>query len=90
MFEAKKSKDPISTKSEEKLSEDYLYQVDKICQEVCDEACLGKIKLTHNWTPLQAKKVKNDFVGVVREKPLPLKTVKEGFIHYLIEADKRR
>lgn len=35
LFEAKKSKDPVSTKQEEKLSEDYLYRVDEICAEVC-------------------------------------------------------
>ncbi len=31
LFESKKSKDPVSTKQEEKLSEDYLYRVDEIC-----------------------------------------------------------
>ena len=80
----------MSTRTEEKLSEDYLYQVDKICQEACDEACLGKIKLSHNWTALQTKKVKIDFLGAVREKPMPLKAVKEAFVHYLVEADKRK
>ena len=36
LFEDKKSKDPKSTKMPEMLSEDYLYQVDKICQELCN------------------------------------------------------
>jgi hypothetical protein len=34
LFEAKKSKDPVSTKQDEKLSEDYLYRIDEICSEV--------------------------------------------------------
>lgn len=90
LFEAKKSKDPVSTKQEGKLSEDYLYQVDKLCQEVCSEACLGKLKLNNAWTALQTRKIKTDFLGAVKEKPMPLKSIKESFVHYLVEADKRR
>lgn len=36
------------------------------------------------------KKIKNDFSGVIREKPMPLKVIKETFIQYLTEADKRK
>jgi hypothetical protein len=59
LFEAKKSKDPVSTKQDEKLSEDYLYQVDEICSNICKEACLGNLKLKHNWSALEAKKLKS-------------------------------
>lgn len=90
LFESKKSKDPVSTKQEEKLSEDYLYQVDKICQEIGEEACLGKLKLRNNWTALEVRKVKNDFTGVIREKPMPLKAIRDSFLQFLTEADKRR
>ena len=66
LFEAKKSKDPVSTKTEEKLPEDYLFQVDKICQEVCEEACYGKLKLNNTWSALQARKVKTDFMSAIK------------------------
>ena len=67
-----------------------MYQVDKICQELCNEACLGKLKLKHNWSVIETRKIKNDFIGAVKEKPIPIKAIREGFMEYLIEADKRK
>jgi hypothetical protein len=51
---------------------------------------MDKIKLKNTWTAMQLKIVKKDFVGMIKEKPIGLKIVKESFLNYLIEADKRK
>ena len=67
-----------------------MYELDQICQEVCDQAVMGKMQLKNTWSALQLKKVKKDFVGMIKEKPIALKSVKESFLNYLVEADKRK
>ena len=53
-----------------------MYELDKICQDVCDQAVMAKIQLKNNWSALLLKKVKKDFVGMIKEKPIALKSIK--------------
>lgn len=37
---------------------------------------MSKIKLKNTWTAMQLKIVKKDFVGMIKEKPISLKSIK--------------
>lgn len=51
---------------------------------------MGKIKLKNNWSAVELKKVKKNFVNIAKEKPQSLKVLKQGYIDFLGEADKRK
>ena len=90
LFQAKKSKDPVSTKQDEKLSEDYLLELDRLMQEINEQALTGKVKLINTWSAVELKKLKKNFTSIAKEKPQTLKVLKQAYMDYLIEADKRK
>jgi hypothetical protein len=51
---------------------------------------LGKVKLANSWSAVELKKTKKNFTSIVKEKPQSLKVLKQGYLDYLIEADKRK
>ena len=66
LFQSKKSKDPVSTKQDEKLSEDYLSELDEIMQNINQDILMGKIKLKNNWSAVELKKLKKNFVNIAK------------------------
>lgn len=75
---------------DEKLSEDYLIELDKLMQETNEDALVGKIKLVNNWSAIELKKLKKNFVNIAKERPQNLKVLRQAYLDYLIEADKRK
>lgn len=59
-------------------------------QAVNNDVLLGKVKVANNWTAMELKKLKKDFTNIMKEKPQNLKIIKEAYINYLVEADKRK
>lgn len=51
---------------EEKLSEDYLSELDQIMQSINEDVLMGKIKLKNNWSAVELKKVKKNFVNIAK------------------------
>ena len=77
--------------------------VQRICEEVIKQQsergigvafpipdCKEKLSLSSTWTLMGLKKVKNEFLHVVKGKPIDLKEVGGSFVVFIREADKRR
>ena len=59
-------------------------------QEINEQALTGKVKLINTWSAVELKKLKKNFTNIAKEKPQTLKVLKQAYMDYLIEADKRK
>ena len=78
LFEGKKARDPVSTKSELVFDTNYLFNLDKTCQDVINDILHQQdqnsgdtilkinngdaIYLNKKFTPIQLKKIKVEFI----------------------------
>ena len=59
-------------------------------QNINADILMGKIKLINNWSAVELKKLKKIFVNIAKEKPQSLKVLKQGYLDFITEADKRK
>lgn len=59
-------------------------------QEINEQALMGKIKLINPWSAVELKKLKKNFTSIAKEKPQSLKVLKQAYLDFLTEADKRK
>ena len=85
LFEGKKARDPVSTKAELVFDTNYLFNLDKACQEVINDILhqqdqnsgdtilkINKdeaIYLNKKFTPIQLKKIKLEFIKISKNHP---------------------
>jgi hypothetical protein len=85
LFEGKKLKDPVSTKPDFVFDSNFLFNLDKNCQEIVSEILrkqdenLGEISLNvdddnfvcihKKFTPVQLKKIKSEFIKISKSHP---------------------
>ena len=84
LFQAKKSKDPVSTKSELKLDSNYLFEVDKIVQRMVDQIMeKQQDSVFQLGNPLSFERCKEKLVLNQNISLINLKKVKQQFSNML-------
>ena len=85
IFEGKKAKDPVSTKAELVFDTNYLFNLDKTCQDIIKDILVQQdqnsgdtiikvnddesVYLSKKFTPIQLKKVKLEFIKISKNHP---------------------
>jgi len=85
LFEGKKARDPVSTKAELVFDTNYLFNLDKTCQDVINDILKQQdqnsgdtilkvnkdeaIYLNKKFTPIQLKKIKLEFIKISKNHP---------------------
>lgn len=85
LFEGKKAKDPVSTKEDLVFDTNYLYNLDKTCQDIINDILTQQdqnsgdiiinitngipIYLNKKFTPIQLKKIKIEFIKISKNHP---------------------
>lgn len=85
LFEGKKARDPVSTKAELVFDTNYLFNLDKACQDVINDILHQQeqnsgdtilkinngdaIYLNKKFTPIQLKKIKVEFIKISKNHP---------------------
>ena len=99
ILEGEKPRDPVSTKPEELFEADFVFQLDKACQDVINfiiandqqtgdilygiPGCKRNYKIVRALSALELKRMKKDFLSLAKLHPPQLSQMGDTFLDFL-------